>query len=394
MHFAYQVLLCKTCRKENRCRYPFARHLLVRTNKYFEENMTFSVLQSVYKKDNPEFLSQSLQSIADNTVQPSEIVLVKDGALTAELEAVIAEWQEKLPLKVVGYEENRGLAHALNYGLQFVETELVARMDSDDLCFPDRFEKQVLQFEIDNKLSVLGAGIEEFYSGFDKLNHRTDEVNYRINFRQIRLYPKRTTRVSASLYKGTPLAHPTVMFRTSVLKQFGYSEKTKCNEDIELWFRLLAAGYEIRTLQVPLLYFRITDGTFRRRSIAKAFDEFAIYSRNLRSFKGLSKNHLYLLLRLCARLIPNAINRRLYLSAARKNMFKENLMKVKSINGQVFMKNGHLFEALLEVEEDGKRLIKAVQLDADKDSNNTIEISADEVQLYCLKDSANVLLNL
>ena len=349
--------------------------------------MTFSVLQSVYKKDNPEFLSQSLQSIADNTVQPSEIVLVKDGTLTTELESVIAEWQKKLPLKVVGYEENHGLAHALNYGLQFVETELVARMDSDDICFPDRFEKQVLQFEIDDKLAVLGAGIEEFYSGFDRLNRRID-------FRQIRLYPKRTTRTSASLYKGTPLAHPTVMFRTSVLKQFGYSEKTKCNEDIELWFRLLRAGYEIRTLQVPLLHFRITDGTFRRRSLAKAFNEFSIYSRNLRAFNGLSKNHLYLLLRLCARLIPNSINRRLYLSAARKNMFKENLMKVKSINGQVFMKNGHLFEALLEVEEDGKRLIKAVQLDADKDSNNTIEISADEVQLYCLKDSANVLLNL
>ena len=355
--------------------------------------MTFSVLQSVYKKDNPEFLSQSLQSIADNTVQPSEIVLVKDGTLTTELESVIAEWQKKLPLKVVGYEENHGLAHALNYGLQFVETELVARMDSDDICFPDRFEKQVLQFEIDDSIAVLGAGIEEFYSGFDKLNHHTNESNRRIDFRQIRLYPKRTTRASASLYKGTPLAHPTAMFRTGVLKQFAYSERTKCNEDIELWFRLLAAGYEIRTLQIPLLHFRITDGTFRRRSLAKAFDEFGIYSRNLRSFNGLSKNHLYLLLRLCARLIPNAVNRRLYLSSARKNMFKENLMKVKSINGQVFMKNGHLFEALLEVEEDGKRLIKAVQLDSDPASDNTIEILADEIELYRLKDCADIQLS-
>ena len=60
--------------------------------------MTFSVLQSVYKKDNTEFLSHSLQSIAENTVQPAQIVLVKDGTLTAELESVIAEWPEKLPL--------------------------------------------------------------------------------------------------------------------------------------------------------------------------------------------------------------------------------------------------------------------------------------------------------
>lgn len=95
----------------------------------------FTVLQSVYKKDNPIFLSQSLQSIAENTVQPYSVVLVKDGILNHELESVISEWQSKLPLKVVGYEKNQGLAYALNYGLQFVETELVARMDSDAICF-------------------------------------------------------------------------------------------------------------------------------------------------------------------------------------------------------------------------------------------------------------------
>ncbi|UKI54572.1 MAG: glycosyltransferase [Treponema succinifaciens] len=76
-----------------------------------------------------------MQSIAENTVQPTCIALVKDGIINHELESVISEWQSKLPLKVVGYEKNQGLAYALNYGLQFVETELVARMDSDDICF-------------------------------------------------------------------------------------------------------------------------------------------------------------------------------------------------------------------------------------------------------------------
>ena len=122
--------------------------------------MIFSVLQSVYKKDNPDFLSQSLQSIADNTLQPAQIILVKDGLLTPELDSVIAEWQEKLPLKVVGYEQNQGLAHALNYGLQFVETDLVARMDSDDICYLDRFEKQLKKFTEDFK--QLHKFIEDF----------------------------------------------------------------------------------------------------------------------------------------------------------------------------------------------------------------------------------------
>ena len=346
-----------------------------------ENNLTFSVLQSVYHRDNPDFLAQSLQSIADNTLQPEKIILVKDGVLTPELDSVIEEWQKKLPLKVVGYEQNQGLAHALNYGLQFVETELVARMDSDDICYPDRFEKQVLQFEIDENLVVLGTGIEEFYKNSD------------IDFKQIRLYPKFTTKKSISLYKGTPIAHPTVMFRTDILKNFCYSEKTKCNEDIELWFRLLGAGYEIRTLQIPLLHFRITDGTFKRRSLSKAFNEFCIYSHALRKFNGLTKNHLFLLLRLATRFIPKSVNRELYLSNARKKVFKENLMKVKSINGQVFMKNGHLFEALLEVEENGKRIVKAVQLDSESDSN-MIEVPASDVLLYSLKNSSDILLNI
>ena len=98
----------------------------------------FTVLQSVYRKDSPQFLSESLRSLAEQTRLADCIVLVKDGTLTPELEAVISEWQETLPLKVVGYDENKGLAHALNFGLQFVETELVARMDSDDTRFNDQ----------------------------------------------------------------------------------------------------------------------------------------------------------------------------------------------------------------------------------------------------------------
>ena len=126
----------------------------------------FTVLQSVYKKDNPIFLSQSLQSIAENTVQSYSVVLVKDGILNHELESVISEWQSKLPLKVVGYEKNQGLAHALNYGLQFVETELVARMDSDDICFSNLSEKQIAQFEVDSSIEILVESFCKFCSFF------------------------------------------------------------------------------------------------------------------------------------------------------------------------------------------------------------------------------------
>ena len=343
--------------------------------------MTFTVLQSVYKKDNPIFLSQSLQSIAENTIQPACVVLVKDGLLTPELESVISEWQDKLPLKVLGYEKNQGLAHALNYGLQFVETELVARMDSDDICFPDRFEKQLAQFEIDSSLEILGGGIEEFF-----IEENGTE------FRRVRLYPKWTDSKSRTLFRGTPLAHPTVMIKTALLKEFRYSENTKCNEDIDLWFRLLNAGYVIRNLQEPILHFRITEGTFNRRSVGKAFDEYKIYSKNLRGFNGTTKNDILPLVRLFSRFFPKKLNKKLYLSEKRQRLFKENLMNIKSLNNQVFTKNGHIYEALIQFEENGMEKIKAVQLDSP--SKCVVEVPAGEVELYKTSESVEVTLNI
>ncbi len=372
----------------------------------------FTVLQSVYKKDNPVFLAESLKSIAENTLHPQRVVLVKDGALTPELESVIAEWQEKLPLKVAGYEQNQGLAHALNYGLQFVETELVARMDSDDICFSDRFEKQVLQFELNLDLDILGGGIEEFYipchaefvsspelkeipkqlrndsdlhTGFDKFNHQNE-------YHRVRLYPKWTDSKSRTLYRGTPIAHPTLMIKTSLLREFKYSESTKCNEDIDLWFRLLAAGHKIKTLQEPVLHFRITDGTFKRRSVSKALNEYSIYTKNLRRFNGISKNDIIPLMRLVSRFFPKQLNKKLYLSQKRQKIFKENLMDIKSLNNQVFMKNGHIFEAVIQFEENGIQMIKAVQLDSP--TKCVVELPLDEVELFKTGESVDIKLNI
>lgn len=331
--------------------------------------MTFSVLQSVYKKDNPEFLSESLRSLFEQTRPVDCIVLVKDGLLSAELDAAISDWQEKLPLKLVGYDENKGLAHALNFGLQFVETDLVARMDSDDIALPERFEKQVCAFEIDESLQILGGGINEFYISPDGEK-----------FEKTRLYPKSTKGNSKKLYKGTPLAHPTVMIKASLLKEFGYNEKVKCNEDIDLWFRLLDSGIEIKTLQEPLVNFRITEGTFRRRSLSKAFFEFKIYFENLIRFNGVNKNVLYLFMRLASRFLSSKINKKIYFSKNRENLFREDFMQIRTFQNSVFQKGGHIFQALLEFEENGERKIKARQIDTNIE--NIVEVSADGLELF------------
>jgi len=266
----------------------------------------FTVLQSVYKNDDPVFLSECFASLFNQTLKPQKIIIIKDGILTPELESVISEWQEKLPLKVVGYKQNCGLAHALNYGLQFVDTELVARMDSDDIALSDRFQKQMKYFIENKDCEILGTGINEFYNSDLKV------------LSKIRNYPVISSNSSKSLFKGTPLAHPTLMIKTTLLKQFKYSEDTSMNEDIELWFRLITSGHIIHNLSEPLLNFRITDGTFKRRSFNKAINEFKIYWTNLTNLFGFNYLLIYPILRLFSRFLPYSINKKIYFSKYRK----------------------------------------------------------------------------
>lgn len=272
----------------------------------------FSVLQSVYAKDNPEFLDKTLNSLKEQTVCAKEIILVKDGPISPELDNIIQKWKEYLPLKVVGYEVNKGLAHALNFGLQFINTSLIARMDSDDICNKERFEKQLLFFENNTDCSICGTALKEFYI----------EKNSTI-IEKLRLYPERTTKESESLFKGTPLGHPTVMMKTELLKKYKYNENTSMNEDIDLWFRLIKDNIIIYNIQEPLLNFRITDGTFKRRSIKKAFSEFKIYYRNLFELFGIKPKLVLPFIRLFIRFLPPFITKKLYFSNLRTSLFSK-----------------------------------------------------------------------
>ena len=108
----------------------------------------YSVLMTVYTKDNPEYFSLALGSMVKQTYAPDEIVIVKDGPVTKELQKVIDDYicagasivQVQLP-------KNRGLGLALNAGIKVIKNELIARMDSDDYSLPERCELQVREFE-------------------------------------------------------------------------------------------------------------------------------------------------------------------------------------------------------------------------------------------------------
>ena len=107
--------------------------------------MKCSVLMSIYKNDNPEFLKIALESIYEKqTRKPDEIVVVFDGELTPELYAVLDDFREDKDGIAFYYpqEVNRGLGQALRIGSEKCTGEYIFRMDADDISHPTRFSKQ------------------------------------------------------------------------------------------------------------------------------------------------------------------------------------------------------------------------------------------------------------
>ena len=182
--------------------------------------MKFSVLLSIYYKESPIYFRESLNSILSQTLRPSEIILVEDGLLTEELDNEINRYLDLHPhLKIIPLSTNQGLGKALNEGLKHCSYDIVARMDTDDIAKPDRFEKQLAIFEKYSDIDVVGADISEVKS-VRKLPELPDDI---------RQFAKRRN----------PINHPVVMFRKSAVLAAGGYRHFPLFEDYYLWIRML-----------------------------------------------------------------------------------------------------------------------------------------------------------
>lgn len=256
----------------------------------------FSVLLSLYYKENPLFLLQSLKSIFTGTLLPSEVVLVKDGPLTEELERVVEEYSQLYPnLKVIALPTNQGLGKALNEGLKHCSCELVARMDTDDIAKSNRFEEQIKIFQEHPEVDVVGAWIDEFEGDTS-------------NITSVRKLPELHEDIMQFAKMRNPMNHPVVMFRkTAVLTAGGYLH-FPLFEDYYLWVRMLMNGAKFYNIQESLLYFRFSPAMFKRRGGWKyAMDEFRFQRmmRNLHfiTYAQFVKN---VCIRFSTRIIPNS----------------------------------------------------------------------------------------
>lgn len=212
----------------------------------------YSVLMSVYAKEKPENLRESIKSMVEQTVEPDDFVIVCDGQLTSALYLVIDEFKEKYPyINVIYCEKNKGLAAALETGLNYCKNDIVARMDSDDIAFPDRMRLQLDAFREKNADIVSGTVAE-----FDK---SIDDI---LAYREL---PKTSARIRNYAKRRNPFNHSCTAFRKQQVYMAGGYVECHWFEDYYLWLRMLKRGCRAYNIRQPLVYMRAGNGMYGRR---------------------------------------------------------------------------------------------------------------------------------
>lgn len=264
--------------------------------------MQFTVLLSVYYKESSSFLIKSLDSVFTQTICPDEVILVGDGPLGCELNEIVAKYSLNYPaLKVIPLLTNQGLGKALNEGLKHCSYDIVARMDTDDIAKPERFEKQLAVFKKHPDIDVVGAWIDEF----------EDDIS---NVKSVRKLPEFHDGICQFAKRRNPMNHPVVMFRKSAVLAAGGYQHFPLFEDYYLWIRMLMNGAKFYNIQESLLFFRFSPEMFRRRGGWKyAVNEF----RFLRMMKDMHFISFFefiqnILVRFSTRIIPNSLRSFIY----------------------------------------------------------------------------------
>lgn len=219
-----------------------------------EKKINYSVLMSVYYKENPEWLDIAIKSMLAQTFLTNDFVIIKDGPLTSELDSIISKYQRKYPdiFNIVALEKNVGLGPALKIGVENCKNEWIARMDSDDYSIPTRCEKEIKKIIEDNTLDIIGSNIAEFI----------DDIK---NVQAYRILPEKNDEIYKYARRRNPFGHPSVMLRKSKIIEAGnYREYYLC-EDYDMWIRMIEKKARCYNIQDILVYMRVSKDFYKRR---------------------------------------------------------------------------------------------------------------------------------
>ena len=200
-----------------------------------------SVVMPVYNA--AKFLDEAIHSILSQTYSNFELIIINDGSTDDSLD-IIKSFKDNR-IRLVENEVNLGLIKTLNKGIALAKGNYIARIDSDDVCKPERFELQLECFNENDDIGVVGS-IAEIIDGQGK-------------FCGIFKVPEFHQDIKLGLLFGNQIIHPAVMIKRAVLKEFEpdvFDINQLHVEDYALWVQLIKK-YTFHNLQTPLVKYRI-----------------------------------------------------------------------------------------------------------------------------------------
>ena len=268
----------------------------------------FSLTMSVYAKENPQHLAKSLESVLSQTVLPDEIIIVKDGPLTQELENALQNVQFPNEMNIIALPENVTQGPARAEGVKAAKHEWIAIMDSDDICRPDRFEKQLKMIEENPELALIGGQIAEFAE--------TPE-----NVTATRAVPLNHGDIAKFAKKRNPFSQMTVMFRRDTALAAGNYRYFPWFEDYDLWTRMIKNGAACANHPDVLVDVRTGAGMYGRRRGATYIRSEWRMQKQLRKlgFTNTVESIRNIALRIPVRLLPGRALAIAYNKFARRN---------------------------------------------------------------------------
>lgn len=248
----------------------------------------FSVLMSVYKNDNPEYVEVAINSLINQTLKPNQIVIMVDGPISSELDNVLKKYKNNQLFDIYYRNVNKGLGITLNEGLRKCKYSYVARMDADDESENDRFEKQINYLSEHLDIDCIGSNMNEYDEKMDKIVSQ-------------KLVPQTSDEIKKYLKKRNPMNHPTVIYKKEKVLEVNSYEDYPFFEDYYLWAKMIKNGSNFYNIQENLYRFRAGSSMIKRRG-GKSY---------LNNIKKLEKGLLNL----------NIINKREYTSNIIKRYF-------------------------------------------------------------------------
>lgn len=257
-----------------------------------------SILMGIYNIPDKEQLAKSIDSIINQTYKNFEFIIIDDGSTNDTYKWLEDLSKEDSRIKIYKNKKNLGLQKTLNKALKLSSGEYIARMDGDDYCSYDRFQKQI-DFLKNNKEYQLVSTNSNCFDDSGIWGERIfDEIITKKSF----------------LFTS-PIQHGSILtYRWCYEKMNGYSEEkyAERNEDYELFMRMYANGIKMYTIQEKMYYYRVDDVCYSKRKFKYRINEAIVRYKGFKKLKLFPKGLIYVIKPIIVGLIPQKILKRIH----------------------------------------------------------------------------------